>query len=441
MAFENLSDGSKGALMLAGGVGLVFGSLYLGDKFDPWEDTESNAAAVGEIPAAPSVDANTGVQLDFTSIPGLDCIGPVVPISVDARADIGTTTSLLKAIELNRPGSSATQMDQATVYALARAVAALNGHPELVSPTQLDDFPYGTYNIPTNCTANSTSGAPILAIVQYILMYPVNPNSYRPRRPSRWPYVAIIIGAAGFALPFVGDKILDFDKDDRQATAAAGNIPPAAAVTPLDQATMQAMRDSYPRDQVFIKNINGIDYAWPVGRPHRNLYKIALPCELEMLGASNQSVPNINPATMCHADPGKLADEGPGAAYATDFVYRDPNSGDPTDTIIGEPVRAITDGTIVEIDQGDTPNCSDIKLQSIDGYFYWYAHAAANPLVSENQTVSAGQEIGAVGGPECAGGGVPHVHNQRSTVWDAYVSNRDPGYIALMTDLFVSLPE
>jgi murein DD-endopeptidase MepM/ murein hydrolase activator NlpD len=259
------------------------------------------------------------------------------------------------------------------------------------------------------------------------------------------------------SIPVVGNLFEDEDMEADAATtppedaSAPLTLPPYTSVTSIDHQTTYTMRDAVPRDEVFRMDINGITYAWPVGRPDYDLYRIALPCDLD--ATTPEAVQQGK--MPCHHDPIKDAPDyiAPFDNYATDFVYRDvaydtetlgQNDGGTVDAIVGEPVRAITDGTIISVDPGSQdPSCSQIKLQSIDGHVWWFGHLAANPLVKAGDPVTAGQEIAAVGGPECAGGTVPHVHSQSMPqgVTEASTENRDTHSVEIQSKLFLGLYE
>jgi hypothetical protein len=89
---------------------------------------------------------------------------------------------------------------------------------------------------------------------------------------------------------------------------------------------------------------------------------------------------------------------------------------------IGQQVVAVLDGTIIDVDDIDTPDPAQcdgtfdvprLHLEASDGRVYYYTHLAEGSVssrVSVGQQVSAGEVLGIIGGEECAQGTPPHLH-------------------------------
>lgn len=221
-------------------------------------------------------------------------------------------------------------------------------------------------------------------------------------------------------------------------------VPSFADISYTDQTTMYALRDAHPRNETFMMNIDGITYAWPVGRPHRSLYKMFLPCDTYTDDRDDVLVRGMQP---CHHDPVRQDSFAPGENWASDFAYRDQTQFDQTghpDAMYGEPVRAISDGTILDvyIDDRHGDYCSALQFTSVDGHNYYYGHLSENIMVEIGQPISAGEQIAEVGAADC-GQGMAHLHLDRGIMGERGGSEatRDPNYIPLIQTLYLSLPE
>lgn len=89
---------------------------------------------------------------NFFDTLGIDCSDTTRTIVIDERARIGATLSLLKAIDIDIPGSTSAILPPDAVYPFAKKIAQASGYPELDTNTELDNFPAGTYTVPTGCT-------------------------------------------------------------------------------------------------------------------------------------------------------------------------------------------------------------------------------------------------------------------------------------------------
>jgi len=87
---------------------------------------------------------------------GIDCSDNTTKISVDERARIGATLSLLKAIDVNIAGANSRSLPTESVYPFVKKIVAASGHPELSSNEELDNIPAGEYTVPTECINNET---------------------------------------------------------------------------------------------------------------------------------------------------------------------------------------------------------------------------------------------------------------------------------------------
>ena len=210
----------------------------------------------------------------------------------------------------------------------------------------------------------------------------------------------------------------------------------ACSVTGTDQPeqTVAVDKNQFPRDEVFGIEYNGLPYVWPAGRPHRSLIYTGFPF--------------TPPCAMpdCHWD----------GTAAVDIAYKNPE--DPTaqifpedDDIVGEPVRAITNGVIETVKEDPkAENCYRIQFYGADDIFYWYGHLI-NPLVSDGQSVQAGQEIAQVGGIDCNPGHLdtsyPHLHIDEGCVTaegpqhGGRDSCRNEDLIALLNTIYLQMPE
>jgi hypothetical protein len=242
-----------------------------------------------------------------------------------------------------------------------------------------------------------------------------------------WAWLAVPVLAIGAVVAprYIND--LPFDMPGSEP-----DIIPAADVQPLSNSDMTLLRDQYPRDEVFTTVIDGFTYSWPVGRPHRGLFKIALPCDIDATTPQALNEGKI----PCHHHPVKDAPEYvPEDNIAMDFVYRD--AAENQEAIFGEPVRAIVAGTIAEVEE-DTrwgENCSSVSLQGDDGHYYYYGHLSDNYFVTDEQRVNAGDQIAEVGAEDC-GQGVAHVHIE---MIDG--GSRNPYLIELLEKLYRAIPE
>jgi hypothetical protein len=193
-------------------------------------------------------------------------------------------------------------------------------------------------------------------------------------------------------------------------------------------------KDQFPRDEIFGIEYNGLPYVWPAGRPHRSLiytgFPFTPPC----------AMPN------CHWD----------GTAAVDIAYKDPQ--DPTaqifpddDYIVGEPVRAITNGVIETVrEDPKAEDCYRIQFHGADDRFYWYGHLI-NPLVLDGQPVQAGQEIAQVGSIACNPGHLDtsyaHLHIDEGCVTaegpqhGGGDSCRNEDLIAVLNTIYLSMPE
>lgn len=193
-------------------------------------------------------------------------------------------------------------------------------------------------------------------------------------------------------------------------------------------------KNTFPREEIFGITYNGHPYVWPAGRPHRSLIYTGFPF----------TPPCAMPT--CHWD----------GTAAVDIAYKNPLNPEaqifPDDEyIVGEPVRAITNGEIVTVrEDPKAEDCYRIQFHGEDDRFYWYGHLE-NPFVTDGQTVSAGQEIAQVGSIDCNPGHLDtsyaHLHIDEGCVTPEGPQHgggdscRNEDLIALLNTIYMLMPE
>lgn len=244
------------------------------------------------------------------------------------------------------------------------------------------------------------------------------------------PIVLVALGAIG--IWSYKDRIFIQSGEGRAAHVPRGD---SNEISTVDHQTMIAMRDAEPV-QPFMAELNGRTYAWPAGRGDFDLFRVALPCQIELTQP-------VDGGVMCHGDPDKYSRNGPGENYAMDIVYRDAGSSGVQDSMSGEPVWAITDGYVFDVKtDGRAENCMQMQFMSEDGHLYYYGHLSGDNIASINQQVVAGAKIGEVGTDECGGGKVAHLHIDRGVSGQrgGVADRRDPDFITdVMDPLYESL--
>lgn len=145
------------AILAVGVIGFAAGEHYANNNETTILPNNPSALTTTTLGSIASETTALALPANFFDTTGIDCSDTTRTITVDERARIGATLSILKAMEMNIPGSTSTDLPTEVVYPFVQKIAQASGHPELDTNVELDNFPAGSYVVPTGCT-NSVIG-------------------------------------------------------------------------------------------------------------------------------------------------------------------------------------------------------------------------------------------------------------------------------------------